>query len=289
MTDGNPEGGEPDEADGPGGGPTRVVSSRSVDDILESLEKTDDSSDLEAEADSGADAVDAAATARAGDRTDGQLEADSTAAVDSGTVPQEDDDVSTDDRDDGPAAGSTATDSSPQADDTPSSDPVARAETPTGDGEYNSEPRGSEAAAADETGPDDEAIADHADLALEERVQAGTVTGADVRAAEAGVGRASTPEVDELDLSLDDLENDVSPLDGAPSDDDGLLAGAGVGSQGSTGSGAENGGGPTGTFDGGSTGDQPDGAPSATDADSSEADDEGSAGFLARLKRLISE
>ncbi|ELY97212.1 hypothetical protein C482_13825 [Natrialba chahannaoensis JCM 10990] len=41
---------------------------------------------------------------------------------------------------------------------------------------------------------------------LAERIDSGDVTGADVRAAEAGTGRESTPEIDDVDLSLDDLE-----------------------------------------------------------------------------------
>ena len=41
---------------------------------------------------------------------------------------------------------------------------------------------------------------------LEARIESGEVTGADVRAAEAGEGREPTPAVDEIDLTLEDVE-----------------------------------------------------------------------------------
>lgn len=45
---------------------------------------------------------------------------------------------------------------------------------------------------------------------LAARVERGTVTGADVRAAEAGDGRDPTPDVGEIDLTTDDLEPTAS-------------------------------------------------------------------------------
>lgn len=45
----------------------------------------------------------------------------------------------------------------------------------------------------------------------------GPVTGADVRAAETEEGRESTPEIDEIELSVDDLDDDVGEI--VPDDD----------------------------------------------------------------------
>lgn len=45
-----------------------------------------------------------------------------------------------------------------------------------------------------------------ADSDLEARIESGEVTGADVRAAEAGEGREPTPAVDEIELTLEDVE-----------------------------------------------------------------------------------
>ncbi|MFC6764461.1 hypothetical protein ACFQE6_05255, partial [Natrinema soli] len=65
---------------------------------------------------------------------------------------------------------------------------------------------------------------------LATRVDDGTVTGADVRAAEVGEGRKSTPEIDDIDLSMDDLETARSGDGGSGGNtdrpDDGPLAGS---------------------------------------------------------------
>lgn len=125
RSDGNGVTGSPTDADNdapsPGGGPERVVSEQSVDDILASLSETK------------------------GTEPDGPDRAVDEHAENGG-----------DDRPDG------------------------------GRGE----------------GPDLESE----DEDLEARIESGEVTGADVRAAEAGEGREPTPAVDELDLTLDDVE-----------------------------------------------------------------------------------
>lgn len=138
----------------PGGGPRRVVSSTSVDDILASIEdepSTDDDS-VRLEYD----------------------EAESDGADDGAA-----DDAATDDESDDEAAD--------ESDDTESS--VAR----------------DDAADVDEPSVEEESLA--------ARIETGAVTGADVRAAEAGEGRESTPEIDEIDLSLDDLEEPAAGSD----------------------------------------------------------------------------
>ncbi|MHC3439987.1 hypothetical protein ACYJ1Y_18405 [Natrialbaceae archaeon A-gly3] len=53
---------------------------------------------------------------------------------------------------------------------------------------------------------DDTDLELEADSDLEARIESGEVTGADVRAAEAGEGREPTPAVDEIDLTLEDVE-----------------------------------------------------------------------------------
>lgn len=141
----------------PGGGPQRVVSEESVDDILDSL-----------------------------DETKSTTVSVNSSSTDESTADRDDDVTTTFDED----------------------------EVPTSDvGSSDDDPSLEELAA---------------------RVEDGTVTGADVRAAEAGEGRESTPEVDELELSMDDLEatageTDVSPPErGSSTDgtDDGPLAGS---------------------------------------------------------------
>ncbi len=186
--------------DAPGGGPRRVVSDQSVDDILESLDSTRSqgppaSDDQETEADS--------------DSTDDEAEA-------TRADPAGDADARVDD----------------DADDVDSSD--------------------------DETEPT-------TDDGLAARVESGTVTGSDVRAAEAGEGREPTPDVGEIDLSLDDL------ADG--DETDGPLAGTleDAGPETSEGNPA--------------TGDD------SVDEDGNEDEDEdggGSGGLLGRIRRFFS-
>jgi hypothetical protein len=73
--------------------------------------------------------------------------------------------------------------------------------------------------------PPDEATGE----SLEEfaaRVERGTVTGADVRAAEAGDGREETPAIDEIELGVDDLERPDATIGSDPASGDGPLAGS---------------------------------------------------------------
>lgn len=192
----------------PGGGPQRVVSEESVDDILASLDETKSES------------VDSSDTTATADEPD---------AV-----------TTTFDEDDVPAADETTDDASQP--DTGSATETATADHTVADSESGADTADDTAdtAAPSETGAtaDDATTVDAAasslpdDASLEElaaRVEDGTVTGADVRAAEAGDGRESTPEIDEVELSLDDLETSGVGDTGSDSDvpdDAGPLAGS---------------------------------------------------------------
>ncbi|SEP65269.1 hypothetical protein [Natrinema salaciae] len=169
----------------PSGGPQRVVSDESVDDILESL--NDAKSEPEPEP---TDSTDATAT------TTG-----STEPVTTETEPAE--------------TAATAVDESEQTAD-------EGADIGADDGAAADEAAAIDAAAS--SLPEDASVDE-----LAARIEDGTVTGADVRAAEAGEGRESTPEIDDVDLSLDDLETTqsggASGRDGL-SDDAGPLAGS---------------------------------------------------------------
>ena len=188
----------------PGGGPQRVVSEESVDDILASLDET----------------------------KSGSTDASDTEPDDAVTTTFDEDDV--------PAADeATADDRQPDigaATETAAADPAADSETATATSDDDDTAARSEPdATADDTAAVDTAASSLPDDAsLEElaaRVEEGTVTGADVRAAEAGDGRDATPEIDEVDLSLDDLEasgGETGDTGGDPSvpDDAGPLAGS---------------------------------------------------------------
>ena len=180
----------------PGGGPERVVSEQSVDDILDSLDATESAS---------TDAIDAA---------------------------DESDDVvtATFDEDDVPAADEAGVDRDTEtAIDHADEESAADADGRSGAESTADAPPASDAATVDAAAsslPDDASLEE-----LAARVDDGTVTGADVRAAEAGEGRESSPEIDEVDLSLDDLETSGSGTSGSPSetdlpDDAGPLAGS---------------------------------------------------------------
>ncbi|PGF17062.1 hypothetical protein CP556_13670 [Natrinema sp. CBA1119] len=154
------------EALEPSGGPRRVVSEQSVDDILDSLDATKaestDSSDEPTTTNEPSDTV--------------------TTAADESDVPTADEEV------DATTNGMAA--------DEPTTDDIA---SRSGEGADASDPASVDAAAS--SLPDDASLED-----LATRVDDGTVTGADVRAAEAGDGRESTPEIDDVDLSMNDLE-----------------------------------------------------------------------------------
>jgi len=67
--------------------------------------------------------------------------------------------------------------------------------------------------------------------ALADRIEDGTVTGADVRAAEAGEGREKTSDIGDIELTMDDLEATESttgsnPTTPDPDGDAGPLAGS---------------------------------------------------------------
>lgn len=180
----------------PGGGPQRVVSEESVDDILDSLESTSDS-----------------AAASEATTTVTESTGSVTTEFDEDDVPAADD-VGTDGQPAAPPTDSTPTDSESAVDleddaATDTDDDTA----PNADGDTTPSDASIDAAAA--SLPDDTDDASLEDLA--DRIEDGTVTGADVRAAEAGEGRESTPEIDEVDLSMDDLE--ATQTGGAGGDD----------------------------------------------------------------------
>lgn len=181
MTDDRPESSErtddsaeaADSMGAPGGGPRRVVSNRSVDDILDSLGSPDDDTPRD---DAGPRTTDADAP----DEPRDAIEPD-VAEADDATERGESD------RSDGVSDDATDAFSGPAADD--------------------------DVADSDEVG-DAEEVGDADADALAARIESGTVTGADVRAAEAGEDRGRTPEIDDIDLSLDDIDASAT---GSPS------------------------------------------------------------------------
>ena len=232
----------------PGGGPKRVVSNRSVDDILESLDSTTGTKSNEVTDTVSEDTV----SAGGGER--------------GAALPTENDDRE--------RKGFT---SSPE-------DHNEREIDRDDEIDDNGQPRS-----------DDED--------LEARIDAGTVTGADVRAAETGDGREATPDINEIDLSLDDI--DESPgTHHEPSDEtDGPLAGrVGTSAGSSIGSSTCGGIGDESTADvrtesetkalgehrDGETPDSRDGdTRESQDGDTRESQDDESTGLLDRLRRLF--
>lgn len=214
-----------DEGDSsePGGGPRRVVSDKSVDDILASLDETDATERDEAasrtrlEGDYVESAPDESppdgATAASSPRTASETSdpADRSAAGDDA----EDDvgDESSADPETGPDVDGGDSDTVPGA--TDSDDTQAGTDSAP-------EPDATES--IDDTASDGDA-ADEQRTELADRVESGTVTGADVRVAEAGEGREETPEIDEVELTMDDLD-ETSGSSNAAADDAGPLAGS---------------------------------------------------------------
>lgn len=203
----------------PGGGPRRVVSEKSVDDILASLDTGPGSDDASGGRDRDADA----------DPSD----LDDSAA---GTVVE----------------WSEGAESGPAFDEDErtevGSDEDERYEVGNDEAEtVDVESDGRELDRDDRTlgrtteGNDAAPESDRTD-GLSDRIEAGAVTGADVRAAESGEGREETPEVDDIDLSMDDLEtaggrdvgstDDDSTSDGSTDDDPASTAGPLAGSDG---------------------------------------------------------
>jgi hypothetical protein len=210
----------------PGGGPQRVVSEESVDDILDSLNDSNPGSSSPAatittEADAEPERE------REDTRTDPDAERDpgeeGRAVADDPVEGATNEDGPTDGSSD-PAANGESNDST-----TDDSDASPAATEPT-------DPAGGSAVEAEPSATVDDAVSslpDEADEAtgesLEElaaRVERGTVTGADVRAAEAGDGREKTPAIDEIELGVDDLERPDATIGSDPASDDGPFAGS---------------------------------------------------------------
>ncbi|ELY57618.1 hypothetical protein [Natronolimnohabitans innermongolicus] len=225
ATDADADTGDSSGPSEPGGGPRRVVSEQSVDDILDSLGET--KAAAEANADSGAD--DSQPRAQTRSRSNSETGAD----AESGAEPSADTDGVTTEFDERDVPSSDGLDDAEtNADSDDGSDGVGVGGS-DGDGGENSEgirdgdttPTIDDAASSLPDVDDDASLED-----LAARVEDGAVTGADVRAAEAGTGRESTPEVDEIELSMDDLEatQSSSGPDGSTGvgDDAGPLAGS---------------------------------------------------------------
>ncbi|TYL38925.1 hypothetical protein CV102_10500 [Natronococcus pandeyae] len=209
----------------PGGGPQRVVSDQSVDDILDSLDDSGPNSSssittIESEANDADEREREPARADATTETENEAETNDSAS-----------ETTTDDLEDENSAAETAA-----ADEASGS----TADTDGQGGESDTDKRGGESDT--ETGSSsavDDAAASLSSEAsaesledLEARVERGTVTGADVRAAEAGDDRDATPEIDEIELSVDDLETPESTIGDGPSDAGPLAGSIGSGGDG---------------------------------------------------------
>ncbi|WP_049927370.1 hypothetical protein [Halopiger goleimassiliensis] len=180
----------------PGGGPRRVVSDQSVDDILNSLEETPGSTPD----DGGQTMTYEESAVRTVERTD---DAEPAASE------QRDADGASDGADSSAEAQSTsAADSLVEE-----AERESTAEATT-DGE--DDPSQSADGDGDATQPSPDEIADRLESA-----QRTEITGADVRAAETDPDRESTPDVGEIDLTMDDLEETVGDsADGTVTSDD---------------------------------------------------------------------
>ncbi|MCU4924671.1 hypothetical protein OB905_01560 [Halobacteria archaeon AArc-dxtr1] len=149
----------------PGGGPKRVVSDTSVDDILNSITRQDD------EQEAGPNETDDEPPASQPDASVAEHSSEPTVGED----------------DEAPEAEKPA--------DETAEDERSTAEKPA---DETAEDKKSTAEKPADERPDPDELAD--------RIERGAVTGADVRQAEAGEGREPTPDVDEIDLSLDDID-----------------------------------------------------------------------------------
>ena len=173
---------KPGGLDTPGGGPRKVVSSTSVDDILESLNSTPD----------------------AGERSEDESE----------TATQHRGETDVSGADDSEYEGRVTASDSGSGDDSPTELTFDEDETPAVEQSQDGATRGEESARDAETlesDPEPERGAertgvDDAASSLRTHLEGDAVSGADVRAAEHGAGRETTPEIDEIDLSLEDLE-----------------------------------------------------------------------------------
>ncbi|EMA47092.1 hypothetical protein [Halobiforma nitratireducens] len=237
-----PDAGVGTDADESASGTSRLESDARVDDV-DDVRETDRNDERETD-DAGSD--DAGTDETGSDDCNGETEPTTPEGSDVSNPP--DDDATPGDGD-GPeidaAAASLAESgggSLDGSDDAPSTKPDADRESDAGTGDDTD-------AAPDPSRDPDELAA---------RLEGGEVSGADVRAAEAGEGRDSTPDIGEVDLSMDDIETGVggSSTDGA----DGPLAGSIDPNDGDSGTG-----------------------------DSAEIeDDDGGSGLFGRIKRLFS-
>ncbi|GAB3039871.1 prolipoprotein diacylglyceryl transferase [Natronobiforma cellulositropha] len=249
----------------PGGGPQKVVSSTSVDDILDSLQSnppadrgptaktvrtsepdplesvspTDTSEDDTSADDSVSDtSADDSVSDTSADGSVSDTSADgsvSDTSADGSEVPSPGDDEPSDEppveltyeSDETATAG--AADSS-DSDALEADDSTDRDET-ADDATAGTADDATAGTADETTSPADDATVDvDAAVSTLSAARAGDdVTGSDVRAAEHGEGREATPDIDELDLSLDDLDatETASPptRSSGPSSADGPLAG----------------------------------------------------------------
>lgn len=218
----------------PGGGPRRVVSEQSVDDILDSLDETKSASASDPpERETGtttAATSDAETDPSTADADELPSEADPagdvTTAFDEDEIPTTDDhetdgDDAGDDEDvtaiDSDDTGTGTDSESGSNDDSSDVSELESDDGPAASLESNADSASVDAAAS--SLPDE--IDDDASLEeLAARIEDGTVTGADVRSAEAGEGREATPAVDEIDLSMDDLESTGTGSDAGRSEDE---------------------------------------------------------------------
>lgn len=278
----------------PGGGPRRVVSSKGVDDILESLNSGPAASSAETNGvetkteaeDGGATATDPTDT----DTTEAAVETESK----SESEPESESESKSDPASTSASSASEALSAirnghenddhgrplEDESTDSSATDTVSDSSTELSFEESDAD--GLEATSADAI-EDDDAMLDPDDFAA--HLDSNAVTGADVRAAEAGEGREKTPEVDEIDLSMDDLEQTRSSAGGSRStggSGDGPLAGT---------IGPDEASSQTGSLDGarnGEAADESDADDPAPDPDlDSDADSTGS-GLLGRVRSLFS-
>lgn len=200
----------------PGGGPRRVVSEESVDDILNSLNETEaqDSDDFDP-TDSGPNSDSEREHESAQD--DALVEPSGSSDSDSETA-----DGSNDGADDETANSSDTGANNEPTNSTDEETSNGATETDTSTTVETAAPLSVDDAAA--SLPTDTTEDSLEELAA--RVEQGSVTGADVRAAEAGDDRESTPEVDEIELTMDDLDTTETTAQNDVERDAGPLAGS---------------------------------------------------------------
>lgn len=265
----------------PGGGPKRVVSETSVDDILDSLNdaqssEPDDTGPNEPEdtASSESDEGDETApkTQLDGDYVDSVSDdvpiedglSDPETATDGARTETDAEHVTVGDDSESQPSTEPESESMAPIDDESSTDNAADAESLATDTANDESPASEDA--ADESPTADPAaeapsLSDEQLDALADRVDQGTVTGADVRAAEAGEGREETSDIGDIELTMDDLEATAATTGASPPADgaDDLDADAGP---------------LAGSID-------------DTDNDPDSTEEEGSTGFVDRLKGLF--